>query len=1311
MKNYNYLFMRSTTFIVITVLFSFHAAVNSAEENGTEFEFAARLLEDGMYRLAAEQYREFAIAHPEDPKAEDALFLVGEALFKGTFYRDALEAYENFVLSKPSSDRVLHAWFAIGECHRLAEDSKSALQAYRQVIRIDPKSTAGRNALLQTIEIQTNLGLTTDAIQSCQTFEDSFPDDPELPSVRYRHAGLLVEVEDYSGARGRYDSYLKSLKKQKEPDGYGTHDEILYMRAVCLEKSGELKHALKEFKHVLERFRDTDFGRRAAFHVGELHMMMGKPGDALADFSLFLTRYPESPRAHNARWNKAEIYLTQGDTLRTMDSLRDLIERSPGQNIEFSALLKLADLLIATENIADAIANLERIVHTDEGEEYSLGAIRRIADLCIVQKDFRSAASYYRRFIESFPDHPDTPSVAFRFALLSLIHLDKPHESVELLEKLIASHSQHREIDRFSCALGLAIEASRRPDEAIDYYTGFIERYPASSFVDMAQSRIEYLRTYEYVDEAKALYRAIELLEHARTMDASPEWLADTGMFFYGDVKNYTKSLGYFTAFLERYPEHRRSRELIYYAGESCRFLGQQAKMIDWKRAVLSVENEYILSGDRLPGESSLPVSEFDDSVHGDFPDTTAPSHPSPANEVRSDEEIRAERYFHSLLKGSVADRWAAMAEWRILEMRTHHGGDSLDAKTTIAGYSDYLSRFPDSPFADRACCKIGKEYLKQAKNGDISHISQAVLFFQKCIEKSSDRFRIRRATFQMGESYCLAGDRAKALRLFEKCAKSSESDPLVPPSMLKTAECLYHMGRYEETITVAKTFQKDYFYSPAMPRVHTLLVRAYKKNRDYIDARELLKRLKTANGGAAWTDSLSYECALLHFQSRRAGDAIEELEYLLGRFPLSPLRTAVYDTLITAMIERNRLDYANELIERAESEYISTERVGDSEGVSLEDLADTNRNNTPVRMNRLWFMERRADLMTAGKEYGKARKTYAHIMEERGITPELQGKIASSYFQEKNLSEGNKQLALFRESFPEEVNLSSELYLQKALLHLELGDEDSTTHILNRLIDTYPLTRGAGKALYHGGIIALNNQRYASALDLFQCLVAQYPASPLRGDAIFKMGSAYFLMKEFARSASAYGSYLGVFPNSDLSERALFNKAIAEEKGKQWSAAQASLERFLKEYPASEFADEVRFKLAYIHNESGNYRKAVELFTALQYTGERAFRAEIQYWLGEAYFNLENYTKAVTEFLKVPYLYGDIPMWAPTAEFRAAQTYVKTGDLRQAKRLFSKIIEEQGALSSWGEASGREIDKIDELLREDEEGHAHITG
>jgi TolA-binding protein len=98
---------------------------------------------------------------------------------------------------------------------------------------------------------------------------------------------------------------------------------------------------------------------------------------------------------------------------------------------------------------------------------------------------------------------------------------------------------------------------------------------------------------------------------------------------------------------------------------------------------------------------------------------------------------------------------------------------------------------------------------------------------------------------------------------------------------------------------------------------------------------------------------------------------------------------------------------------------------------------------------------------------------------------------------------------------------------------------------------------------------------------------------------------------------------------------------------------------------------------------------------SALSETGDRELNAEVQYWLGECYFKLKNYKKAITEFLKVSYLFPDISLWGPTAEFRAAQTYTKLNNSEEAEKLFLKIISEQGKMSTWGEAAQKELDHL----------------
>ena len=75
----------------------------AGQESSSELAFARKLYDDGLYLLAADQYRDFVLRNPTSSLADQARFMVGESFFAQNDLAQAGEAYRELLAEHPQS--------------------------------------------------------------------------------------------------------------------------------------------------------------------------------------------------------------------------------------------------------------------------------------------------------------------------------------------------------------------------------------------------------------------------------------------------------------------------------------------------------------------------------------------------------------------------------------------------------------------------------------------------------------------------------------------------------------------------------------------------------------------------------------------------------------------------------------------------------------------------------------------------------------------------------------------------------------------------------------------------------------------------------------------------------------------------------------------------------------------------------------------------------------------------------------------------------------------------------------------------------
>jgi len=378
---------------------------------------------------------------------------------------DAIAAYRKFLETAPKAQQRSEAMRRLGDLEMDAADNrmlsgatptpdyKLAIARYEEYLKEHPKDPGNDRVLYQLARAQEQNGQLEGAIATLDRLVAEYPKTQHYDEAQFRRGEILFATRDYAKAEVAFNEVMKG------DSGNPFQERSLYMHGWSLFKQGRLEDALRSFFGVLDRkpalrsdetdladvkeltradrelvedtFRVmsislqnlqgaasippyiTDEVRRGyEFRVyqqlGELYIKQDRVKDAADTFSAFVRQQPLHAQAPQLQARVIEIYQASGFATLALEAKKDYVSRY-GIDSEFRKAnpegWERARPLVKTH-----LTELARHHHA-------------LAQKSKASADYQEAVRWYRAYIVSFPDDPDTAQN--NFLLAELLFEDK----------------------------------------------------------------------------------------------------------------------------------------------------------------------------------------------------------------------------------------------------------------------------------------------------------------------------------------------------------------------------------------------------------------------------------------------------------------------------------------------------------------------------------------------------------------------------------------------------------------------------------------------------------------------------------------------------------------------------------------------------------------------------------------------------------------------------------------------------------------------------------------------------------------------
>jgi len=440
--------------------------------------------------------------------------------------------------------------------------------------------------------------------------------------------------------------------------------------------------------------------------------------------------------------------------------------------------------------------------------------------------------------------------------------------------------------------------------------------------------------------------------------------------------------------------------------------------------------------------------------------------------------------------------------------------------------------------------------------------------------------------------------------------------------SLLKEPVRLIKKGDYNNAIQILDYIGDRYRETIWEKRIHYLLGHAYLKLAlSQSSSPEVSSEELKANQSALFDDALKYfkksaeeypplsdyaeyNIAKIYFEQGEYNSAIDTLNSILNKYPLTRLRARV--RLDTAKVVFAAGDFlrASTEFKNFITEFPLDEKIAESYyllGQSLEGLGNkTDAYNAyqflyynypldpsaELSINRISELEKdesiiflppekkdeikRVELLMNGKNYNKAIKELADILERWNDDPLRETalfNLAVSYKYSGDDSKCIETVRRFIKYFPQSLKVAEGLYMMSKI-YWNKGDIKRASSYNDIIVARYPKNIWAGRAIYVNARIKEENGKSDEAVRLYLKLINFPGLGALSEEAVWRIGWICYQKGEYHKAIENFKKCIELFPDSQYADSSLYWMGRAAEGSGNTGIATDAYQRLTANYP-----------------------------------------------------------------------------------------------------------------------------------------------
>lgn len=387
--------------------------------------------------------------YPESNHVDDAILLMGKALYEKGALHEAVKTLTSLLDNYPDTELVPEAMFYLGMSYLELENYDNATTQFQRLLSEHAEFSEDKGVLFKMAETQVRLERYEDAVGNLKLIIE----DGHDRSVRDRAVFLLAQSQFHLG---RYEEAMQSFTELTENTGsIALRTESYFWLVSSFSKAGDHAMAISTLRELMGTNLSPDDLMKAEEILAEELYLTGNVEDALEEYKKLARGFPETETAAKAWYHCGLIELEERNDLPEAKK-HFMSAYKESKNSEYGQKARLMSVELTR------YSRLEKILGSGDVEKEPVARFLKAEFLLLQMKKAELALEEYSGVVEKHPDSKWSPKAAYAVALILDEMLGDTISAQAAYRDLIARYDSTRYADYARIMLGLEIEPKEK---------------------------------------------------------------------------------------------------------------------------------------------------------------------------------------------------------------------------------------------------------------------------------------------------------------------------------------------------------------------------------------------------------------------------------------------------------------------------------------------------------------------------------------------------------------------------------------------------------------------------------------------------------------------------------------------------------------------------------------------------------------------------------------------------------------------------------------------------------------------------------
>jgi len=311
----------------------------------------------------------------------------------------------------------------------------------------------------------------------------------------------------------RYGKPAEALDEYREADRLdGSSGTYLFRFAEWALREGHAQDAIDTFQELIQHAVSDTMRAKATSGLARSFLKTGNMDQAAGTYRTVIAQHPETRYREEAMVRLAELYLAHfRDARQALDTYRSLLGHEPATDFREEAMFGIAESYVVLGSFEDALAQYNRIDDPESGLQEAETRARtkyHLGEMALFQGRLDEALELFHETADRYPDSPyandalewtiligegrqsGDPSFADYIQSVLLRRQFKDREALEACKRYVEEYTESLIVDTVILDIGMLLDQSGKPYQAVAALRDLIERHPDSRRVVAARWRI-----------------------------------------------------------------------------------------------------------------------------------------------------------------------------------------------------------------------------------------------------------------------------------------------------------------------------------------------------------------------------------------------------------------------------------------------------------------------------------------------------------------------------------------------------------------------------------------------------------------------------------------------------------------------------------------------------------------------------------------------------------------------------------------------------------------------------------------------------